>query len=590
MKKQYWLLTLLSLLLASGLIFAFFIVRNNKIKEKELFIVYPFNETLFPPEFTAPVFRWMDKNNSDGPWEISLFVKGSGKNLIARCETPFWCPRLAQWDSLKAEAGQNKIFFKVTQIPSGYPASKRRSAKISFSFSSDSVGAPIMYREIPLPFAWAEEHLDSMSYRLVNPGSNNPPATIMTKFMVCGNCHSTSADGKTIGLDFDAAHRDKGGYFITDIKDTMIFDTSNYLSWNKLQDQKSFGMFSKLSPNGRYVVTTIRDRVISHNFRYDPERVAFSQIFFPVNGVLAIYDRETGKIKELPGANLDEFVQSNAFWTPDGKNILFVRAKALPYKDSDKDFIVKDEKVIDDFVNRRTDFKFDIYKIPFNEGNGGKAEPVKGASDNGMSNYFPAVSPDGKWLVFCKAENYMLLMPDSRLYIVPVDGGKARKLRCNLYLMNSWHAWSPNSKWIVFISKGLSIHSDMFLTHIDNRGNASSPVLIENARKHGRAANYPEFINAKPDYTFNMIYKYIEIAHIKRAILAGDTALATIYYNQYLAQGQYSLIDEYIFLGSYNLEKKHYSEAAKFLKVATDKDPNNEEARILYKRVLAKLK
>ena len=49
-----------------------------------------------------------------------------------------------------------------------------------------------------------------------------------------------------------------------------------------------------------------------------------------------------------------------------------------------------------------------------------------------MSNYFPAVSTDGKWLVFCKADNYMLLMPDSRLYIVPLKGGKTRKLECNL--------------------------------------------------------------------------------------------------------------------------------------------------------------
>jgi hypothetical protein len=66
------------------------------------------------------------------------------------------------------------------------------------------------------------------------------------------------------------------------------------------------------------------------------------------------------------------------------------------------------------------DFKFDIYKVSFNEGRGGEAIPVKGASNNGVSNYFPAASPDGKWMVFCQAENYMLLMPGSKLYIVPI--------------------------------------------------------------------------------------------------------------------------------------------------------------------------
>ena len=40
-----------------------------------------------------------------------------------------------------------------------------------------------------------------------------------------------------------------------------------------------------------------------------------------------------------------------------------------------------------------------------------------------MSNFFPKYSPDGKWIVFCKAKSYMLLQPDSELYIIPAEGG-----------------------------------------------------------------------------------------------------------------------------------------------------------------------
>jgi hypothetical protein len=588
MKPRLLVIILSCIVLAGALAYIIFSVNKNSQK-KDLSILYPFNETIFPPEFTSPVFRWDDLSQAEGSWTVSISVKGSKNNYSEQCFKSFWKPRLSLWDTLKTEAGQKNLIFEVSRATS--KANKKKvSDKISFRFSVDSVGAPILYREIPLPFAWAELRLDSMCYRLVDPASHNQPHTVMQKFMVCGNCHSFSSDGKTIGLDFDAAHRDKGGYFITEIRDTVVFDTSNYFSWNKLQDQKSFGMFSKLSPDGRYVVTTIKDRVISHNFKFDPDKIAFSQIFFPVNGVLAIYDRQTGKIQELPGANLEEYVQSNAFWTPDGKNLLFVRAKALPYNEGEKDFIVKDDKVIDDFVNRRTDFKFDIYTIPFNEGKGGIAKPLKGASNNGMSNYFPTVSPDGKWLVFCKAENYMLLMPDSRLYIVPIEGGRARKLKCNLYLMNSWHAWSPNGKWMVFVSKGLSIHSDMFLTHIDEKGSASAPVLLENARKHGRAANYPEFLNVSHDYTFDMVYSYVDLAHIKRAMLANDTILADILYKQYLDQGQYSLADEFAFLGRYNMNRKRYTEAIKFYEAALKKDPNHREAQVMCPTLKKKLK
>ena len=57
--------------------------------------------------------------------------------------------------------------------------------------------------------------------------------------------------------------------------------------------------------------------------------------------------------------------------------------------------------------------------------------PIAGASNDGMSNYFPKYSPDGKWIVFTKSKSYMLLQPDSELYIIPAAGGAARRLRDN---------------------------------------------------------------------------------------------------------------------------------------------------------------
>ena len=39
-----------------------------------------------------------------------------------------------------------------------------------------------------------------------------------------------------------------------------------------------------------------------------------------------------------------------------------------------------------------------------------------------MSNSFPKVSPDGRWIVFVECRNGELMRPDGQLYIVPVDG------------------------------------------------------------------------------------------------------------------------------------------------------------------------
>jgi tetratricopeptide (TPR) repeat protein len=95
----------------------------------------------------------------------------------------------------------------------------------------------------------------------------------------------------------------------------------------------------------------------------------------------------------------------------------------------------------------------------------------------------------------------MLLMPDSRLYIVPAEGGEPRLMNCNTASMNSWHSWSPNSKWLVFSSKLFSPYTQLFLTHIDENGVDTPPVLLENLVIRDRAANIPEFVNIDPDAT-----------------------------------------------------------------------------------------
>jgi tetratricopeptide (TPR) repeat protein len=116
-----------------------------------------------------------------------------------------------------------------------------------------------------------------------------------------------------------------------------------------------------------------------------------------------------------------------------------------------------------------------------------------------MSNSFPKVSPDGRWIVFVKARNGQLMRPDSQLYIVPAQGGVARRLQCNTPLMNSWHSFSPNGRWLVFSSKSRSPYTQMFLTHLDEEGNASPAILIENSTAANRAVNIPEFVNIPPD-------------------------------------------------------------------------------------------
>jgi tetratricopeptide (TPR) repeat protein len=84
------------------------------------------------------------------------------------------------------------------------------------------------------------------------------------------------------------------------------------------------------------------------------------------------------------------------------------------------------------------------------------------------------------------------------LYILPAEGGQARRLRANTTRMNSWHSWSPNGKWLVFASKAYSDYTQLCLTHIDESGESTPAVLLAHLTAPDRAANIPEFVNTQP--------------------------------------------------------------------------------------------
>ncbi|MBM3749500.1 MAG: tetratricopeptide repeat protein [Acidobacteria bacterium] len=267
---------------------------------------------------------------------------------------------------------------------------------------------------------------------------------------------------------------------------------------------------SQVSPDGQYVVTMVnrwpeasppaqtpprrsRNEVVSNFYVANFKDYRFLQVFYPTSGILAWYNRATGKLQPLPGADDPRYVHTNAVWSPDGKYLVFARSPVTEAYPAGRKLA---ERANDP---NETPIQYDLYRIPFNGGHGGRAEPVAGASRNGMSNSFPRVSPDGRWIVFVQCRNGLLMRPDSQLYIVPAKGGKARRMRCNTPLMNSWHSFSPNGRWLVFSSKARSPYTQMYLTHVDERGRDSPPILVENATAANRAVNIPEFVNVPTD-------------------------------------------------------------------------------------------
>jgi tetratricopeptide (TPR) repeat protein len=83
-------------------------------------------------------------------------------------------------------------------------------------------------------------------------------------------------------------------------------------------------------------------------------------------------------------------------------------------------------------------------------------------------------------------------------------------MNCNTESMNSWHSWSPNSRWIVFSSKLFSPYTQLFLTHIDENGIDAPPVLLENILGPDKAANIPEFVNIEPGSNRRLVEEFVD--------------------------------------------------------------------------------
>ena len=459
----------------------------------ELQIRYPQEGTLFPPEIVAPTFLWEDRTAGVDRWQV-IVRDGAGHELArAEVDAARWLPADDAWTKIKQASVQRDAEVVISGFYAGQPQRMLSSALLHIRTSKDPVGDSLFYREVPLPFLTAVQDPSKIRWRFGTIDQPSGPPIVLQNLPVCGNCHSFADNGSVLGLDVDYGN-DKGAYGIVPVSQHMLLDDQKIITWAdyKREDgELTFGLLSRVSPSGRYVISTVKDRSV---FVAIPD-LMISQLFFPIKGILVVYDRETKRFAALPGADDPQYVQSNAVWSPDGKEVVFARAKAYRAgRLEQQNSALIDNKDVPEFTVDKKPFLFDLYRIPFNDGKGGKAEPLQGAAADGMSNFFPKYSPDGKWIIFCKAKSYMLLQPDSELYIVPAKGGSARRLRYNTPRMNSWHSWSSNSRWLVFSSKVNGPYTQLFLTHIDESGNDSPPVLLERFTSPDRAANIPEFV------------------------------------------------------------------------------------------------
>jgi len=179
---------------------------------------------------------------------------------------------------------------------------------------------------------------------------------------------------------------------------------------------------------------------------------------------LVLYDIDKNMITTTPVLSTKNR-ENLPSWSPDGNFLYYISGP--PYSQEDD----------------ITGVKYDLVRIAFDQQTNtwGKPDTLLKASETGMSITFPEISPDGKHVVFCMADQgyFTVYNPSSDLYIMDLETRKYSKLPINSDQVESFHYWSSNGKWLMFISKRLDgLYSRVYFTHIDENGNASKPFIL----------------------------------------------------------------------------------------------------------------
>lgn len=193
-------------------------------------IVYPYQGTLFPADIAAPRFSWQDDSGA-GNWFIRLQLRNVDP-VETLVNNTTWMPDDALWERIKQASMSGGAKFEVWGIGDGQqPLS---TGIMSFSTSPDRVEAPILYRQVPLPFSTT--NFDKMRWCLGQVSSNSPPKIIMEKLPVCASCHLASRDGSTLSMEMNFSG-DGGAQFITRVRPDITLNHKDFMSWNDFPGQ-----------------------------------------------------------------------------------------------------------------------------------------------------------------------------------------------------------------------------------------------------------------------------------------------------------------------------------------------------------------
>ena len=325
--------------------------------------------------------------------------------------------------------------------------------RVSIRTSTDPVGAPIFYRDVPLMPSDGEKGvikpLDQklvplIAWRLRERRRDGEPRRDDRASTPAPTATRSRATARRWGWTSTGRATTRACMPCSRSGRRPTIRAENVIEWStfrgKLGRQAARSAFmSQVSPDGRYVVTTINDPGTG------PDRLRAAP--GPAGPAVELLRRELQGLP-LPAGVLPDPRRPGVVQQGDGPCCSrcpapTTRATCTPTRPGAptggsssspaprRGTRTRRGRPLAERANdpNETQIRYDLYRIPFNDGRGGDGGADRRRVGQRHEQQLPEDLADGRFVVFVQARNGQLMRPDGQLYIVPVEGGRPRRMR-----------------------------------------------------------------------------------------------------------------------------------------------------------------
>jgi len=407
-------------------------------------VLEPQAGTLFPRDWLRPRFSYTPTGEQN-LFEIRVHSQHELNDLVVYTTEPTWAMPEAMWSLLNLHILGQELTVSVRGASfdgSGLDAPAAASEAGSFTIAPVAASGSIAY------WTTGGGNLSTAAFKGFRVGEEtvHPLLTPTQTGAGCVGCHTSTPDGKFVAFSSTVSDSD-GGNASVDLR--SLDGTAaqpDYVTATALQLLARTSQQAPAFSRGRWT---------------DSEKMALSM--YDVDGQTQIAWTNLASSSPAQGVGWDVLARQG-----DSRS-----AAAVAFSHSGELVAYSSCDDVGSGVNLGSGTGGDLYTVPFNDGQGGTATPVAGASDPAYSEHYAAFSADDQLLAFIRvpASTFTHDNDVSEVFVIPSAGGTAVRLAANEPsscsgavspgLTNSWPKWSPETGstggtryyWLTFSSR-----------------------------------------------------------------------------------------------------------------------------------------